>query len=470
MEINTQNKTKNYDDVDIKCPYCFQTFHHNEVGFRVDSVTDEEERAFKQKIMSGSETQQAENKNKLEIAKKYKKKKDEVWHRYWGKMGWVDNGNLFENGDGYDEYYDARQSALSENQDPVFTESNSEIERLYEDSDGFVYGALDERGKTTERRVCPYCHNKLPKDYGKNAVKFIAIVGISGAGKTVMISQLIDNIEDYATRVGGKITFDEGDSARKFTLQYKVRSNMQLPAGTREHFAPPIFLQFSRTQNSNFDKTTLVIYDIAGESCIKADGLAKFGPFVRNSDGIILLLDPRQISAFSCADENAEKPTAVLNAMGKAFLLDKNEKCKVPIAVAYSKSDKLQNAVAGINSNSHIFKSIEYDSRRGFMIDSYKNVRHEVETLLKKHSQTLYTNIKDIFENYGFFAFSSLGNDTETKSTSDGDVSILTRNLEPKRLEEPLLWLLYKWDMIEGISMRDDSKKRKGFFSFFRRK
>ena len=181
-----------------------------------------------------------------------------------------------------------------------------------------------------------------------------------------------------------------------------------------------------------------------------------------NSDGIILLLDPRQISAFSCADENAEKPTAVLNAMGKAFLLDDNQVCKVPFAVAYSKSDKLQNAGIDINENSHIFRPIEYTAQRGFMLDSYKNVRFEVESLLKKYSPTFYHNVVDFFENYGFFAFSSLGHDAESTSSSDGKkANVLTMNLEPKRLEEPLLWLLYKWKLIDGITQAKQEPKSK---------
>ena len=472
MESKEKSNSVNYDEVEIKCPYCFHTFHHDEVGFRVESVSDEDTKLYKQKMLSGSDKEQKEYKLKLEKAKEFTKEKDEKWHEYWEKMGYVNNAPLYENGDGYDEYNDARPSALTGQQDRVFFSYMNDVKKLQlgRDSDGFVSYAEDIRGKITYKRVCPNCHNKLPKDYGKNAVKFVAVVGISGSGKTVMLSQLIDNIEDYATNVGGKITFDESDSAKKFPLKYKVRTNEKLPSGTKEHFSPPIFFQFSKTKDGMFEKTTIVIYDIAGESCIKAGGLERYGPFVKNSDGIILLLDPRQISAFSCADESAEKPTAVLNAMGKAFLLDTSEKCKVPIAVAYSKSDKLRNAGVSINENSHIFKSIEYGARRGFMLDSYKNVRHEVETLLQKYSSTFYANIKDLFENYGFFAFSSLGHDTETKSTSNGNESVLTMNLEPKRLEEPLLWLLYKWNLIDGISMRDNSKKKKGFFSFFRKK
>lgn len=464
MELKEQNVFNSYDDVEIKCPYCFNTFFHNEVGFRVEPISNEKVQEYKQKIISGDEKEAEKYKKKLENAKHYEKKRDSIWHEYWEKMGWVGNAALYENGDGYDEYNDhSRPSALSDLQDPIIGLDNDMlIGEKRVDADGFVVAAVDNRGEITERRICPHCHNKLPKDYGKNPVKFIAVVGISGSGKTVMLSQLIENIEDYATNGGGKVTFDSSDSASKFPLQYKVKANQELPSGTREHFAPPIYLQFTKTEKKSWKETTLVIYDIAGESCINAGGIEKYGPFVRNSDGIILLLDPRQISAFSCADENAEKPTAVLNAMGKAFLLDDNQVCKVPFAVAYSKSDKLQNAGIDINENSHIFRPIEYTAQRGFMLDSYKNVRFEVESLLKKYSPTFYHNVVDFFENYGFFAFSSLGHDAESTSSSDGKkANVLTMNLEPKRLEEPLLWLLYKWKLIDGVTQAKQEPKSK---------
>lgn len=477
MEIREISSGNRFDNVEIKCPYCFETFHHFDVGFRAAPTSEEKKAELRNLVISGSAEDGAKYKRMLENASQYDRRRDTVWHEYWNKMGWADNALLFENGDGYDEYDDhARSSALSDAQDIVIGLGNSSLigeKRM--DSDGFVDSVIDNRGIETTRRVCPHCHNKLPKDYGKNPVKFISLVGISGSGKTVMLSQLIENIEDYATLVGGSVTFDSSDSAKKFPLQYKVRANQELPSGTREHFSPPIFLQFSRTINGKINKSTLVVYDIAGESCISAGGIEKYGPFIRNSNGIILLLDPRQISAFSCADENAEKPQAVLNAMAGAFLLKQNQVCDVPLAVAYSKSDKLRNVGININENSHIFKPIDYkiqlsSAQRGFMLDSYKNVRFEVESMMKKYSITFYDKVLSLFKNYGFFAISALGHDTMNLNEADGAKgSVLTMNIEPIRLEEPLMWLLYKWKLINGVSNENDDHKH-GLFSFLRRK
>ena len=65
-----------------------------------------------------------------------------------------------------------------------------------------MVAAMDDFGKPTYRRVCPYCHNPLPMGFGKHRVKNISIIGITGAGKTVYISQLLKGMTEYAAKSG----------------------------------------------------------------------------------------------------------------------------------------------------------------------------------------------------------------------------------------------------------------------------
>ncbi len=480
MEIRELKSRNSYDDVEIKCPYCFNTFYHNEVGFRVNPVSEEQVEEYRRLSLSSADEKEIDKYDNLyKNAQKYQKKQDKTWLDYWSAMGWdVQNGQLFENGDGYDEYDgDARPSELSRLQDPVIGLNNDMlIGEKHVDGDGFVESAVDSRGEVTTRRICPHCHNKLPKAYGKHPVKFVAVVGISGSGKTVMLSQLLENIETYVTNAGAKVTFDESDAARKFTQQYKINPNVVLPEGTKPHFVPPIFLQMSRKDGNKLNKWTVVIYDIAGESCVAADGLDKFGPFVRNSDGIILLLDPKQINEIDFNDEQLEdsndvkpKATSVLNTMAKAFVLDEEQVCDVPLAVTYSKSDMFQG-VDGINENSHMFKTIDYRSGRGFRLDAYNNIRFEVESLLKRYNNVLHQNVLDLFSTYGFFAFTASGHKAENVGgVGSKKQRAFMMNLEPKRVEEPFLWLLYKWGMIEGVK-QPGHEEEKGLFSLLRRR
>ena len=69
------------------------------------------------------------------------------------------------------------------------------------DGDGMAFAVVDAFGHETRRRLCPYCHNPLPINYGKNKVQFISIIGIVGSGKTVYLSQLLSNIQSQVSRL-----------------------------------------------------------------------------------------------------------------------------------------------------------------------------------------------------------------------------------------------------------------------------
>ena len=93
---------------------------------------------------------------------------------------------------------------------------------------------------------------------------------------------------------------------------------------------------------------TLVFYDIAGENCVKPRRMKKFGPFIENSDGIILIIDPGQfMGEIQGADEEEQelyKPDKVIGAMCDAFVTsnNKNGQSNIPLAVTLSKGDTMK--------------------------------------------------------------------------------------------------------------------------------
>lgn len=475
--LRKKQKLNSFYNIDIKCPYCFQSFKHDQVAFRVAPLSADTIKQIDSKINNAQDEESIEKyKEEREEAEKFLKSEDQKFSDYWRKKGWLDNDNLFENMEGFDEYTNStekRESVLVREHDPVIQSSRfSETE----DDDGFVYAAEYRQGEIlqkTTKRICPHCHNKLPKDYGKRPVKFMALVGITGSGKTVMLSKLLESMEEYIARAGGQLI--PGDCASNFIKAYPVKNNEELPDGNKEHFSPPVFLNVFTGPDENRTITTIVIYDIAGESCVNPEGMDKYGPFVRNADGIIFLLDPEQISAFQSSDQDSHKPTAVLHAMNNAFLLEKEEQCGVPIAVTYSKSDKLKNINDDIKENSNVFRQIDYVSgKAGFMFDSYLQIRTEIRNLLKKYSMSFLNDIERQFSNPGFFSISVLGHEPGKKvhktAGYETTASIPVDNIVPLRLEEPFLWLLYKWGLIEKISKKEEKISSKNKFSkFFKR-
>ena len=477
MEINKNTGFNSFDEIDIQCPYCFKKFKHYNVGFRATPIAEETKRKwqnlYKEKISSDDAEGQKFYQKKLELAEKFGERKDEVFLDYWRNRGWEASlDQLYEVGDGYTEFGGSDSARkVSSIQDPVIGISGDDLigDKIV-DEFGFVTEAIDIRGEDegkTSKRVCPYCHNILPNNYGRNPIKFIAVVGVSGVGKTVMLSKLLELSEELLRNVEYSVTYVNNYTADSYVKKYKIEQDREMPMGTNKtQFKPPIFLDVEK----NNKLTTFVLYDIAGENCVDAEKIDIIGPFIRNADGIIMLLDPEQISSFDLSERTnngnitALKPNAVINAMKSAFLHNTNQKSQIPIAVTFSKSDLFRIAkVAGENvvrDNSNIFKTLSYKNN-AFMIDEFCNVDGEVRQIVHKYCKELIISMQNTFETYGFFAISTLGHDTE----KEGDNKYYLRmNIEQMRLEEPLMWLMYRWNMINSYTERE---KKPAFFKLF---
>ncbi len=117
--------------------------------------------------------------------------------------------------------------------------------------------------------------------------------------------------------------FGTCDEIDKFLAGHKISKDKPLPRGTvPEALTPPMA---ANVKDNNTQKMyTLVFYDIAGENCVKPRRMKKFGPFIENSDGIILIIDPGQfMGEIQGADEEEQelyKPDKVIGAMCDAFL------------------------------------------------------------------------------------------------------------------------------------------------------
>ena len=191
-----------------------------------------------------------------------------------------------------------------------------------EDAEGFVDSVTDFYGMETKERICPYCHNPLPPNYGKYKVHFIATVGITSSGKTVYLSQLLRRMDEYMANVGlGTLNMTSANN--KFLKEHPVKMDMPLPKGTLPGaLSDPLF--YVVLDNNVYH--TLVFYDVAGENCVKPEDMGKYGPFIENADGIIMILDPNQFSVINQSYDGDEttSPKAVVQAMFNSFLSSKN--------------------------------------------------------------------------------------------------------------------------------------------------
>ncbi|MCR4937181.1 MAG: hypothetical protein K5987_03370 [Lachnospiraceae bacterium] len=423
----------------IKCPFCFKKFGRDFPAFKatkaytlqdVEGMSDEEMRAAEP------------------YAEKPDKEYDEFWNNFPG----------------------SKPNFPEEKHAVIYTLPGlGLVGTPRKDADGFVNEVeYADNKKRSDIRICPNCHNPLPHEFGKYPVKYIAIVGITSSGKTVYLSTLLHKISRYLakanlTSVGMK------EQVGSFLEEHPIRRGQELPRGNAvEHLTMPIPITVQSKDTGQ--RYTVIFYDVAGENCVRPSQMKKFGPFICNADGIIMIVDPKQFDELFEIDSSmdAASPELVVNAMYEAFV-SAGGSSNVPLAVALSKSDLLGGHVGG---NSFIFRNTDYSEyeNMGFAENDYDGVNYEIKKVLGTRADSQGAIFKDAleatFKNYGFFAFSALG--CEPQKDRETGLYVLKQEPEPVRIEDPLIWIFYKL----GIVNKADRKvkeagpgPKKGLFS-----
>lgn len=471
----------------ITCPYCFEEFDDESVHFRSEKIYkgDSPLKKFSDSLEVFEQylkrLPEKENKDKddeyyshnaNEIRKSFRewqlfspqtdKKYLEFWNRYGGKTTEVNPS---------DDTFGVKSQER-----PIISTDNL---NKYEIAHELLYDFLDNETKfaaglqmgdsITRRRVCPGCHNPLPEGYGKYPVKFIVLVGITKAGKTVFLSQLLKRMSKYMAKVG--MSADENSaSIQNFIRQNPVKAENPLPAPTPAYsFQQPLFYDLiTDTKGDNIQRETIVIYDVSGESYTNPETVTNFAKFVKHADGVILLIPPSQLTTVEeiTGEESEGEPARVLNTIKDA--ISKNgmeQKVSLPIAVCISQWDRLMkenikdvfdeelrnrmlDEVAGLKGNDGFYK-------KEFNGSSYNPIGIGLDKFFMSDNEIAFAQyLKAHYNNYAWFAFSALGCDvTEFKKTDDSTGEETTYYgpvgpISPKHIEDPLLWLLYRFGFI----------------------
>lgn len=490
----------------ITCPYCFAQFSDTAVHFRLktayragtdeplpDGYDDWDEVASR--YPSGTQKDMLLSQHhKYQFLSQHPDKK---YQRFWENFG----GRTTELRP--EDALDAVEPYLRPVADPnnVIDQrflrayargADGTVSYMHYDADGMADAVCDIEGKVSNLRVCPECHNPLPIHYGKNPVRFISVIGVSGAGKTVYLSQLVRGIVANAAKVGltAHVT---SNSTRQFLKENPVQMNVPLPGSTQpENFVQPLFYDLARmTPDGNRESNTIVLYDIAGENCIDDEKMVRFGEFVRRSDGIILLLDPKQLPFVGDSGGDIEQVTAVLDTLYLTITGSRSAKSKIPLAVCIPKADK--PAVQQIFTydpnedfmwyqpptppKKHFWerpvtpppeKRPDLDTRRllgeevknlvhpqtrlpvsMFYATDYNAISRKLERMIGRYVPELGIKLNTNYDIFNFFAFSALGCDVvEREDENHLRLSYPISAISPKRIEEPLYWLFCQFGYI----------------------
>jgi len=392
------------ESYEIVCPYCFTKFSHEDVLFRAARYDN-----------SSAETA-------LQI--------DPVLNKFWDMVG-VDSAEI---GD----------------QNPVLDSATyPESAKNY---DGSVIISLEDKfGNVSYDRICPHCHNKLPKSAGRAPSNIISVIGGTSVGKTVYIAMLIDILQKHtqnnfeascmelSSGIGNLGDFDE--------LRRRILNDAH--SATDKEYIRPLVFRFTFLDNT-IPALTLCFYDFPGEAMADQDFLKLKASHIANASGVILLVDPLQCKVVAeklgveIIDNSITLKHVLANLYQAVIGNQPDEISTTPTAIVFTKSDELKALTnlenSPIRSNSNIFEDFKHP---GYLdLDQTNNISNDVMEFIQNIEKSFINDVRAIFSNYHFFAVSSLG-------YSPINAKVLVEP-QPCRVDEPFLWLLYQLGYIKG--------------------
>jgi len=331
----------------------------------------------------------------------------------------------------------------------------------------------DKHGVPTTTRLCPHCHNVLPKHYGKGESKVLAVLGDTYSGKTVYIIALIDwlreNFHTYFTDGYAAVCVGE-----KQYLENKAQLDAMNSGGmasTMPKFQEPYIIEILYKKKALY----LSIFDFPGE----ADQKRFEDVFIRQAtkaDGLLLTYDLCRSRTFKAAviSYYSKLIEAIPSDSNQRALLKKAELeiIKTKIETKGSEFDSWTTSILGncvstrqkrpcavVWTKSDVIRSLTYAEEFPYELQALKddirvkfggtqldtsNLMSRQHTLLLDMLRMKDGGIINMLQsaNYNFdamhFAVSSLG----------GDLGAGHDNRESINIENPILWLMRKFRFI----------------------
>lgn len=133
---------------------------------------------------------------------------------------------------------------------------------------------------------------------GQVPSNIISIIGASQVGKSVYMTSLIHTLQNTtADHFDAACMPLNAEISRKFRTLYEepLFERGDLLASTqKERMQEPFIFQFV-FKDENKPPLTLVFFDVAGEGMVDQDYLGLQGQHIKNSSGILFMVDPLQI-------------------------------------------------------------------------------------------------------------------------------------------------------------------------------
>ncbi|MDL4819462.1 TRAFAC clade GTPase domain-containing protein [Actinomadura opuntiae] len=321
-------------------------------------------------------------------------------------------------------------------------------------------------GVPTGNRACPECHNPLPSAYCDSPGRIVALVGAKNAGKSTYIAVLLHELMNrVGTELDASLVACDDRTIERYKRDFArplLEERRLLPTTASAATGPrePLVYLLTRTRRTRFararnDSLALVLFDTAGEDLRSREATDLHLRYLEAADAIIFLVDPLELpGARGGVSDSVPEPrpgddpdseplniiARVTDALRQRHGTRPGEPLPVPVAVALTKIDALRPDL--------LRQSALRRSRSGtgvLDLDDRDAVNEQVRALLHEwQAGQLDTYLGQQYAEHALFGLSALGGVPEDGRVGAGGV-------RPHRAEDPLLWLLYRFGMLDGV-------------------
>ena len=319
--------------------------------------------------------------------------------------------------------------------------------------------SCDKCGRPSSKRLCPSCHFELSHDAGLTDDHLIAIIGAKNTGKGHYFGTLVYRLE-HETGMQFQFSLRQlGDETReryptdyeKPLFERRTTLTPTTPAAVDHKTKTPMVFRLTlRDGKRTIKAVNLSFFDSAGEDMRSLDTMSTEARYISRAAGIIFLLDPLQIPAVRQQVPSANLPEADVNSQPVHIVerlielferergLAAIDRIETPVAFVLSKIDML---LPILNPGSALFRTGEHFGY--FNLSDAQTVHTEIWNYLQTWMGAGFpSRVETGFETHHYFGVSSLGRPPSDQGKLESISSI--------RIEDPLLWLLYKFGLISG--------------------
>jgi len=330
------------------------------------------------------------------------------------------------------------------------------------DKDGWIIKDKYKCLFCTEANLQLFCHLHTDKEIPVELLHMkclnIALLGAKASGKSnyigVLIQEALHKMSapfDCSLSLACSKESKEAYDLYYYKPLYQDGHTVQATQAGIE-IPPLIFpIRFLKIKDEKRNSTALTLYDTAGENLDDTKSMNLFNGYISNAQGIILLLDPLQIpdirnrltaKGFTQLPVENTEAFDVLDKIVTVIKRNKksNDMIDIPIALVFTKIDVLQKYDI-LPAGSCLCEESEHLSKGVFTKNDFENTNIQMEALIDNWVKGALMNYIRQFKSYAFFGVTSLG--------ANPTGNTLSEKVNPRRVLDPLLWLLAKENYIK---------------------